>query len=105
MKKPIKNDQENHQNHLNQLQNDYKDIKAQLDALNINTNKTQEDKEAEAKILIQDATSKEKQLQDEIDKINKSSKSTPKAKQEAKNAQNFLDTTNIEIKNLYDNIA
>ena len=105
MKKPIKNDQENHQNHLNQLQNDYKDIKAQLDALNINTNKTQEDKETEAKTLIQDATSKEKQLQDEIDKINKSSKSTPKAKQEAKNAQNFLDTTNIEIKNLYDNIA
>lgn len=101
----MKETQEEQQKHLNQLQNDYKDIKTQLDALNTNTNKTQEDKETEAKTLIQDATTKEKQLQDEIDKINKSSKSTSKAKQEAKNAQNFLDTTNIEIKNLYDNIA
>ena len=94
MTKTKKENSEGKASNLAQLKHDYENIKTQLNKLSTNTTKTQEDKETQAKALIQDATSKERALQEEIDKIS-----------EAKDAQNYLNTANTEIQSLYNIIC
>jgi hypothetical protein len=71
MTKTKKENSEGKASNLVQLKHDYENIKTQLNELSTDTTKTQEDKETQAKALIQDATSKERELQEEIDKISK----------------------------------